>query len=360
MRSHRVRSALVLAAVTLAVGAVAPATASSKGTIAPTTATADPLAVLRATASRIGMGDPDLPPVGRHIDPRTYLALRDTQTALYRGAPFDLPYNARTLAVHRLERQLASRGKAGPLWGAVGPAPLPNGPTSPVNSVSGRVTSIAVDPSDANLVYVGTANGGVWRSKDGGTTWVSLMDNADSQAIGALALAPSDPSILYVGTGEGNQHQDVYAGVGVFRIDDANGTSPVLHGPFEARVAGTGTGAGNGHAFFGDGIQGIAVDPADPARVFVAAISSGIGVGNDIICCGRSPNGADLGLYLTTNGTGSSPTFSKLAGGLPQTDSNTGFTPGATDVRFLPGSSTTLLVGLEDVAFTSVASNGVW
>jgi len=64
--------------------------------------------------------------------------------------------------------------------------------------VSGRVTSVVVDPTNANKVYLGTAQGGVWRSLDGGSTWTSIFDNAQTMAIGALALAPSDPTILYV------------------------------------------------------------------------------------------------------------------------------------------------------------------
>ncbi len=67
-----------------------------------TTATADPLAVLRSTANDIGMGDPDLPPVGRHIDPATYLALRAQQIAMYRGAPFPTTYNARQVAIEQV------------------------------------------------------------------------------------------------------------------------------------------------------------------------------------------------------------------------------------------------------------------
>ena len=92
MRRSRIRAAFVFAVVALVVGAVVP---SASSTSKPTTATADPLAVLRSTANDIGMGDPDLPPVGSHIDPATYLALRSGQTAMYRGAPFTLPYNGR-------------------------------------------------------------------------------------------------------------------------------------------------------------------------------------------------------------------------------------------------------------------------
>src|SRR5207249_9433049 len=104
-----------------------------------------------------------------------------------------------------------------------------------------RVTAVAGDPTNASVAYLGTAQGGLYRSKDGGTNWTPLMDNAASLAIGALAIPPSDHTTLYVGTGEGNLSGDSYAGVGLYRIDSANGTTPVVNGPFESRVAGTGT-----------------------------------------------------------------------------------------------------------------------
>src|SRR5438477_483300 len=69
-------------------------------------------------------------------------------------------------------------------WTAIGPAPIPNGQTTPVSAVSGRVSAIAVHPTNPNIVYVGAAQGGVYRSLDGGATWTELMANAQSLAIG--------------------------------------------------------------------------------------------------------------------------------------------------------------------------------
>jgi len=355
MSRLRVRRAFVVAVAGLVVASIVPGSGSVP-------AVADegpsPIAVLRGTANDIGWGDPDLPPVGPPMDRVTYLRLRAGQIAMYRGAPFDLDYNARLAAVQVLDRELARRGKTGPAWTPIGPAPIPNGQVAGGGSsvpVSGRVTAIVVDPTDANVVYAGTAQGGVYRSKNGGTNWTPLMDGAASLAIGALALAPSDHTILYVGTGEGNLSADSYAGVGIYRIDSANGTTPVVNGPFETRVAGTGTTVDNGHAFLGAGIQGIAVDPADAARIYVASTLAGIGVSNDLICCGLSANGADVGLYRSTNATAASPTFSLVAGGIPANGVS-----GATDVLFLPGSSSTLLAGSEDLTFSTVSNNGVW
>ncbi|MFL5799528.1 MAG: WD40/YVTN/BNR-like repeat-containing protein [Actinomycetota bacterium] len=321
-------------------------------------ASVNPLAVLRATANHVGMGDPDLPPVGRHLDGDRYLALRARQEALYRGAPFTLRDNGREVAIRQLrrERATAGRGKLIPLWTPIGPAPIPNGQTNPINAVSGRVTAIVVSPAASGTVYVGTAQGGLYRSTNGGATWTPMMDDAASLAIGALALSHGG-STLYVGTGEGNLSGDSYAGVGLYRIDNPAGAFTV-HGPFETRIAGTGTTAGNGHAFKFESITGIAVDPANAARIYVSSTPGGIGVANDWECC-VSP-AASVGLYRSTNATSGTPTFTKVAGGFPQGSASTPTFFAATDVRFVPGSSSTLLVGAEDIAFNTISNNGVW
>src|SRR5207248_128995 len=72
----------------------------------------------------------------------------------------------------------------GPAWTALGPAPIPNGQTIPADvngvsltqaPVSGRVTAVAIDPANANIVYVGAAQGGVYKSTNGGASWRRLM-----------------------------------------------------------------------------------------------------------------------------------------------------------------------------------------
>src|ERR1700686_1158846 len=181
------------------------------------------------------------------IDRDTYLRLRDEYIARKRGIepgrPFDPSMRGR--AIDQMERQEESRkieslvngslttpiGPDAAAWTPIGPTTISNGqPLSGGNtSVSGGGTRIVVDPTNANNVYLGTAQGGVWRSLDGGTTWLSIFDNAKSLAIGALTLAPSDPTILYVGTGEFNGCGDCFFGVGLYRIDNVN-TSPTLVG----------------------------------------------------------------------------------------------------------------------------------
>ncbi len=95
---------------------------------------------------------------------------------------------------------------AGGAWSPLGPAPLTNGRVQGfLNApVSGRATAVAVVPTNSNIVYLGTAQGGVWRSTNGGSSWTNIFDSALSLSIGAVAVAPSNPSIVYVGTGEPN------------------------------------------------------------------------------------------------------------------------------------------------------------
>src|SRR5438034_213341 len=83
-------------------------------------------------------------------------------------------------------------------------------------NVSGRLTSLAVDPRDSMCLFVGAAGGGVWRSKDGGRNWETRWDKLASLNIGSLAIDPQFPDIVYCGTGEANLSADSYPGAGVY------------------------------------------------------------------------------------------------------------------------------------------------
>src|SRR2546426_3050819 len=97
-----------------------------------------------------------------------YLILRAEPIARLRGLPYDQP-DARLRAIEEMERQEALQGAGVPglssvTWSTIGPAPIPNGQTTPSTAVSGRVSAIAVHPTNPNIVYVGAAQGGVYRS----------------------------------------------------------------------------------------------------------------------------------------------------------------------------------------------------
>ena len=99
-----------------------------------------------------------------------------------------------------------ARPKQPCVWTLLGPLDVPAGEGYDGSrvSVSGRVSALAVDPSDPETVYVGSALGGVWKSRDGGRTWSPMSDNEASLAVGALAVDSTRPGTIYVGTGEAN------------------------------------------------------------------------------------------------------------------------------------------------------------
>lgn len=123
------------------------------------------------------------------------------------------------------------------------------------DNVSGRITDVAV-PSPRGktyTIYAATASGGVWRTQNEGTTWEPIFDREVTTSIGDLALDPSNPDVLWVGTGEANIFRSSMAGCGIYRSFDGGET-------FEYR------GLGATHT-----IARIVVHPKDPDTVYVAA-----------------------------------------------------------------------------------------
>jgi len=161
-------------------------------------------------------------------------------------------------------------------WTFIGPQPIAAGQTtagSVRGPVSGRVTSLAVHPTQPDIVFAAGAQGGVWKSIDAGATFTPLTDHLPSLAMGSIALAPSDPDIIYIGTGEAHSSIDSYYGAGVFKSTDG-GTSWSATGALAASY-----------------IARMVVHPADPQVVYAAGyrhISGGVSQDSGIW---RSVNG---------------------------------------------------------------------
>lgn len=85
---------------------------------------------------------------------------------------------------------------------------------------SGRVTSIAVVRKQPNVMYAGTASGGLWKSDNGGIAWRPVFDTMDVGSIGAVAVLQSNPSVVWAGTGEGNPRNSHNSGRGIYRSLD--------------------------------------------------------------------------------------------------------------------------------------------
>jgi len=91
-------------------------------------------------------------------------------------------------------------------------------------SMSGRVASIDVVESNPDIVYVGAATGGLWKSTNGGLSFTPVFDDQPVAAIGAVAIYQASPEIVWVGTGEGNVRNSMSVGNGVYKSMDGGKT----------------------------------------------------------------------------------------------------------------------------------------
>jgi photosystem II stability/assembly factor-like uncharacterized protein len=212
-------------------------------------------------------------------------------------------------------------------WTQLGPNAIPKGQTYGGGRVlvTGRVTAIAVDPTDRDRLFVGTAQGGVWRSTDRGDQWQAMTDNAASLAIGALTIDPNNHQTIYAGSGEANFSQDSYYGAGILKSTDGGTTWTQL----------------GAATFVGLRIARIAVTPGTANRVF-AATGGGLYRSTDGGTTWTRMTGTPLTaatdvtidpstattvvasfwggtIYRSTNAGAGAPTWTQLAGGLPTT-----------------------------------------
>ncbi|HET9014256.1 MAG TPA: glycosyl hydrolase [Thermomicrobiaceae bacterium] len=119
----------------------------------------------------------------------------------------------------------------------------------------GRVVAVAGDVSDPLTFYFGACAGGVWKTTDGGTTWLNVSDGFfKASTVGALAVAESDPNVVYAGMGETTIRGNVMEGDGVYRSSDG-GKSWQHVGLADSRAIGE-----------------IRVHPHNPDLVYVAAL----------------------------------------------------------------------------------------
>ncbi|HUR98221.1 MAG TPA: FG-GAP-like repeat-containing protein [Pyrinomonadaceae bacterium] len=139
-----------------------------------------------------------------------------------------------------------------PQWRSIGPQPTSSFFPNNWGLTSGRINAIAVSPSDPNLILVGAATGGIWRSTDGGASFASASDNHVDLAVGSIAFSPSNNSIVYAGMGDKSSG---YLGTGVLKSTDGGQTW--------ARIS-------NSTLPAPGRISQILVDPVDANRVYVA------------------------------------------------------------------------------------------
>lgn len=90
--------------------------------------------------------------------------------------------------------------------------------------MSGRITAIDVVTSNPQIIYAGSASGGLWKSESGGINWQPIMDSVNILSIGAVAIDQSNPDVVWAGTGEGNPRNSLTGGYGLYRSLDAGKT----------------------------------------------------------------------------------------------------------------------------------------
>ncbi|WP_438989231.1 WD40/YVTN/BNR-like repeat-containing protein [Polaribacter sp.] len=122
--------------------------------------------------------------------------------------------------------------------------------------MSGRVTSIDVVESNPEIIYVGTASGGIWKSTSGGVKWEPIFEKELTASIGAVAIQQSNPSVVWAGTGEGNPRNSLNGGFGIYKSLDAGKTWKSM-GLEKTRH-----------------IHRILIDPTNPDIVYIGAIGS--------------------------------------------------------------------------------------
>lgn len=122
--------------------------------------------------------------------------------------------------------------------------------------MSGRVTAIDVVNDNPDIMYVGTASGGLWKSTSGGVKWEPIFDKEVTASIGAVAIQQSNPSVIWAGTGEGNPRNSLNGGYGVYKSLDGGKTWKSM-GLEKTRH-----------------IHRIKIDPMNPNTVYVGAIGS--------------------------------------------------------------------------------------
>lgn len=163
----------------------------------------------------------------------------------------------------KAERERAANGKAQSRarllatdsWRMIGPSPTKSAFMNNWGVTSGRINAVAISPASSQIILLGSSTGGIWRSTNGGNSFVPVSDSHVDLAVGAITFSKSSPSIVYAGMGD---TRSVYIGSGVLKSIDAGRTW--------TRVS-------NSSLPSPGAIADIEVDPSNPNRVYAAQYS---------------------------------------------------------------------------------------
>ena len=138
--------------------------------------------------------------------------------------------------------------------------------------MSGRTTTIDVVHDDPKIIYIGTASGGIWRSKSGGVSWEPIFNDQITASIGSIAIQQSNPDVIWAGTGEGNPRNSLNGGFGIYKSLDGGDSWKSMGLKYTRHI------------------HRIIIHPNNPNVLYVAAIGSPWG------------EHKERGVYKTTNG----------------------------------------------------------
>jgi photosystem II stability/assembly factor-like uncharacterized protein len=138
--------------------------------------------------------------------------------------------------------------------------------------MGGRIADVEGVPGDANVVYVASASGGLWKTTNGGVTWKPIFERQGTLSLGDIALAPSNPDVVWVGTGESNVRNSVSFGDGVYKSTDGGKTWQHMGLKDSERIS------------------AIVINPQNPDIVYIGALGHAFG-----------PN-EERGVFMTTDG----------------------------------------------------------
>lgn len=213
----------------------------------------------------------------------------------------------------------------GQTWQELGPAPINSS-----GGYAGRVSSVGVSATDQDLYYVGSADGGVWKTTDGGATWTPMSDHMPTTSIGAVAVDPTNDQIVYAGTGEANYANHSRYGLGVFRSTDGGVTWDHLAED----------------TFGGRTFSKLVIDPQTPTTLYAAVARAG---GFPALAAAKGHPGAmgPVGVFKSID---SGATWSHLTGGIPAVE--------ASDIAIDPQNPATVYAAIGNIF--GDAGNGVY